>query len=324
MSDADVLDTTATDTTKTDAVVDTTKTVVDATRSGISDPWAKDWIQPDFTLNHKALERLPDHLKPLRATLERQKSFDDVLTAMHTTQSLAGKKALAPLPADSPAPVLAERKALLDQINGVPATPKDYGVVRPNEIPESQWNPKLAEGFSNWAHKNSIAPTAMKELLNMQLGTVKEQLAAQANYEKGYWANEQKTFEATVQTQNMPIDKANALVQKGVVALGLDPENAQTKIFLQGATARLMAMKHAIAIGEDHVVTGEGGDANKGQDHAAMAKDIQSNPQNPLHAQYWNKEGKFSASTQAAAAERVNELYRLAAAKAKPRDARHS
>ncbi len=51
--------------------------------SGISEPWAKEWIKPDYTFDHKALERLPDHLKGLKPTLERSRSLEDFLTTFH-------------------------------------------------------------------------------------------------------------------------------------------------------------------------------------------------------------------------------------------------
>src|SRR5271154_1489143 len=83
-----------------------------AQTSGISEPWAKSWIKPDFSLDHTALERMPDHLKGMKATLEKYPNFEAALTGWQNQQVMAGKKGLAPLPSDAPPAALAERKGL--------------------------------------------------------------------------------------------------------------------------------------------------------------------------------------------------------------------
>jgi hypothetical protein len=302
---------TATDTT----VVDTTNTA-DTThqtqQTSTAEPYYKDWYNPsDGAINHKALERLPDHLKGVAPLLQNTKTIDDVLMRYQQANTLASKKALAPLVGNEPKEVIAERKALMDAMNGVPKEAKDYGITRPNEIPEHQWNPKLADGFSTWAHKNSVPPSAVKELLALQLGTVKEQLAAQANGEQQFWAGEQKKFEAALQTESIPVERASALVEKGAAAFGLKMDDPQTKIFLQGSMARLMCMRYAIATGEDKAIDGSGGDGKQGADSKAQADDIRSNPANPLNGPYWNEGGKFSRAAHDAAVEKHTELMRL-------------
>ena len=286
-----------------------------APSSGVQEPWAKDWIKADYTFDHKALERMPDHLKGLKPTLERSKSLEDFLTTFQNQQVLVGKKALAPLPSDAPEPVRAERKALIDTINGVPPTPKDYGITRPQDFPETQWNQPLADSFTQWAHENSVSPAAAKELIAIQMEAVKGQLGQQAQYEQQFYADQDKAFTATIQRENIAADRASALVEKGALALGLDLNNEGTKNFLKGTDARLMAMRHAIAIGEDRAV-GENGQSPGAEGNPAdLAKDATSNPANPLYAQYWNKDGKFSRSVQDAAIARVNGWHQMAVAK---------
>lgn len=280
-----------------------------AAPSGVNEPWAKEWIQPDFTLNHKALDRLPDHLKGLRPVLERQKTFEDVLGVTQHAQFLAGKKGLAPLAADAPPEARTERKALLDTINGVPALAKDYGITKPADLPDQYWNAKLADGFTEWGHKNSVPPAAMKELVSRQLGAIKEQLTAQADYEKQFEATQNSQFEAQAKQANIAMDKAQELVEKGARSLGLDPENPNTKLLLRSADARLMAMRHALATGEDSFVQGKASDA-PAADPSKLASDIQHNPANPLYAVYWNRENKYTRTDHEAAVAKVNELYR--------------
>jgi hypothetical protein len=290
--------------------------------SGVNDPWGKEWIQPDFTLNHKALDRLPDHLKGLRPTLERQRSFEDVLTVMQNQQVMAGKKALAPLPSDAPAHVAAERKALLDTINGVPPSPKDYGLSRPEDFPESQWSQPLADGFTAWAHKHSVSPIAAKELLSIQMGAVKGQIEAQGQYEQNFFAQQQQAFDKQIKQDNIAPDRASALVDKGALALGLDPKLPEHQTLLKNANVRLMAMRHAIQTGEDSFVQGGNSNTREVNDPEALAGDAVRNPANPLYAQYWNKDNKFSRAQQDAAVQKVNEWHRQAAAKNPPRGRR--
>lgn len=287
--------------------------VVAAPASPINEVWTKDWIKPDWTLEPKALDRLPDHLKGLRPTLERQKSFEDVLTVMQQQQVLVGKKALAPLPPDAPPLVLAERKALLDTINGVPATPKDYGIAKPADLPDAAWNQPLADGFAAWAQKNSVAPAAVRELLKLNVDTVQGQLKAQADYEAGFWQKEQQTFDGIIKRENIPADRASALVEKGAHRLGLDLNDEATKTFLKGANARLMAMRHALAVGEDSFVQGDARATE--QNPKAAADAIVHDKANPLYEQYWNRDGKFPRAVTEAARAKVEELYRLHEAK---------
>lgn len=277
--------------------------------SGVSEPWAKEWIQPDFTLNHKALDRLPDHLKGMRQVLERQKTFEDVLTVTQHAQFLAGKKGLAPLATDAPPEAKAERKTLLDTINGVPKEAKDYGITKPDDLPAEYWNAKLADGFTQWGHKNSVPPGAMKELVAQQLGAIKEQLTAQAQYETDFTNKQNESFEAQAKQAGIPMDRAQALVDKGARSLGIDPDNAQTKLLLRSSDARLMAMRHALATGEDSFVQGKTSDA-PAADPSKLASDIQHNPANPLYPVYWNRENKYTRSDHEAAVAKVNELFR--------------
>ncbi len=290
--------------------------------SGISEPWAKDWIKPDFTFDHKALDRMPEHLKGLRASLERTKDIDGLMSVFQNQQMLVGKKALAPLPADAPDPVKAERKALLDTIQGVPPTPKDYGIARPQDIPEGQWDGKLADSFSAWAHKNSVSPAAAKELIGIQVAAMKENMGAQQAYEQQFYAKQDQAFAATIQRENIPLDRASSLVEKGALALGLDLNNEETKNFMKGSDARLMAMRHALAIGEDRAIPEGGGPQGADQNPAELAKDATTNPANPIYGPYWNKEGKYSRSAQESAIQKVNGWHQQAAAKNPPRSPR--
>ena len=281
------------------------------TTSAATEPYFKSWLQSDGTLSAAALDRLPDHLKDLRPTLERQKTLDDVLVVMKNQQVLSGKKALAPLPPGSPPEAIAERKALLDGINGVPKEAKDYGITRPADLPENLWSQKMADKYSAWAHKYSVSPAAAKELMGENLGIIREQLAEQANYETQFYAKESQKFEEIARTENIPLDRAQAMIDKAVIAFGLDPKDPQTERWLKSANTKSVLMRHAIAIGEDRTITGNAGTGASTQSYKEQADSIRRDPANPLNAAFRNEGGKYSRDDHEAAVARWQELLRL-------------
>lgn len=285
--------------------------------SAVQTAWFRDYIKEDGTLNPSALDRLPDHLKPLKSTWERAKTFEDLGTMHLNSQHLNGKKALAPLPADAPEAVKTERKALLDSLHGVPPTPKDYGIARPADLPEQFWSEPAANNLAAWAHKHSVSPAAAKELMSTHAELIKGQAAEHEQYVSKYQGEQQTAFEAQIRQENIPAERAAALVEKGAIALGLDPTSEATqKLFKDSALVRLMAMRHAISTGEDTTVTANS-QGSAQPDPEMAANDIRTNTANPLHAAFWNKGGTYSRTQQEQAVAKHNELLKLAAAKPK-------
>lgn len=279
-----------------------------------AEPFYKDWLQSDGSLNTKSYDRLPEHLKGLRPTLERQKNIEGVLQNLDHLQKVASGKALAALPPDASKELVAERKAIMDANNGVPKTPQEYGLARPKDIPENLWNAKLVDGVAKWAHDNSIAPASVNKLINdVYLTEFKGQLQAQAAGETKFWAEQQKVFETNIQARNLSSDKAQALVEKGAMAFGLKLDDEQTKNFLKGAQSRLMCIQFAIATGEDTShVPGDGGSGGGG-DLDARIKEARADPA------YGNYENKFTRTDHEAAVERVNALLRMKVGQSKAR-----
>ena len=278
--------------------------------SAAVEPYYKDWLQTDGTLNAKALDRLPDHLTHLRPTLERQKSIDDVLGVLMNAQQLAGKKALLPLAENAPENVRAERKALMDQINGVPKDAKDYGIAKPKDLPDEAWNPKMAENYSAWAQKHSVSPSAAKELLGLNVAMVQEQLKAQGEYTAKFFSDQQAQIASALKLENVPIEKATELATRGAQKLGLDLNDPNDAALMKNAKAFMMAYRHAVSTGEDKFVDGNsstsiGGDATK------QAQDIIQNKANPDNAAYWDAGHPKHRAT----VEKVQEMFRLSSAR---------
>jgi hypothetical protein len=256
---------------------------------------------------------LPEDVRWVAPTLSKYKNPEELVRGVANLTATVGKKGLLPLPDNAPPEVKAERKALLDSFNGVPKEPKDYGITREaiaKDLPESQWNQPLADGFVKWAHENSVSPAAAKKLIALQTEAVKSQLAAQEQYEQQFVQQQDKAFATVVTREGIAADKANALVEKGAIALGLDINADSTKLLLRSADARLMAMRHAIATGEDSAPRGESPDA-AANDPMALASDIAHNKANPLYEAYYNQSHPQHRSVK----EKVEGYWRQAAAR---------
>ena len=283
-----------------------------STASAVKEPYYKTLINADGTLNHKALDNLPDHLAALKPTLARQKSLDDVFTVMGNQQTLVGKKALGPLPPNATPEMVAERKGLLDSINGVPKDPKDYGIIKPENISNELWNDGLAKGAAEIAHKYSAPPAMLKDLVALQTAELQKQLLAQQDYERAFFAKQQDNLVQTLKLENIPLTKAQELAERGAQKLGLDLQNPDIQTLMKNSNVFLMAMRHALSTSEDKFVSGEA-KSSLGGDPAALAKDATSNKANPLYAPYWDAQHPQNKM----AKETVNQWRKLAAAKAK-------
>lgn len=276
-------------------------------------PNFSDWRRPDGTINHEAFKALPEDIRYIGESFSKYKTDVDLFRGVANIQTFAGKKGLIPLPDNAPPEVRAERKAVLDSVNGVPKEAKDYGVTRPADLPEAQWDQGMADSFVKWAHENSVSPRAVKSLLDLQIGQIKTQTQAQAQYETKFFEDQAKAFDAQVRTENIPPDRANALAERGAVELGLDLEKPEHQILMKNASVRLMAMRHAMAVGEDTFVKGGDGKGLDG-DPMALAQDAAHNKANPLYEPLHNSSHPQHAMAKA----KLDGWWRAVAAKKKP------
>lgn len=270
-------------------------------------PNLSEWRKSDGSINHAAFAALPEDIRHVGETLGKYKTDVDMFRGIANLQTLGGKKGLIPLAADAPPEVRAERKSLMDSINGVPKEAKDYGIKKPDGIPDAYWNPKLVDGYVAWAHKHSVSPAAAKEMVEVQLATVKDQLAQQAQYETDFFAKQQQAFDAAIRTEGVSADKAASLVERGAIKLGMDIKDPGVQTLLKNSNVRLMALRHAVATGEDSFV---GGDAPRGSegDPERLASDAVHNKANPLYEPLHNT----SHPQHKMAAQKVDGWWRLA------------
>lgn len=268
-------------------------------------PYYKGLYGDDGKIDRAAFDRLPDHLKPHADVFKKYETVDALLTGFGNAHALASKKALTPLDPNAPDHVKAERKAMLDQVNNVPKEPKGYGIVRPETFPEAHWNQAGADKMAAIAHKFSIPPEAVKELLGLQMELTNGELEKGQKFEADFYKEQDTKFADAIRTQGVAADKALDLATRGATTLGIDPKSPLFK----NADVKLACLRMANLVGEDKLISGDlGGQGGGGApDYLTQARDIMRNPQNPLHKAWADPSDPRNEEVRA----KVNELYRM-------------
>jgi len=248
-------------------------------------PWYSDWMKTDGSLNPDSYQRLPEHLKHLEPTLKNAKNVEDVLTKFSNLNTLAGKKGLAPLPADAPANVVKERNELLRSINGVPEKPEGYNIKKPDDLPQELWNDGLFNNALKIMHDGNVPPSVAQKLFEAQLQDAKSQRDASVNYEKQFYATQDKTIRDTIAKQGVAYDKTAEMASRAARTLGIDPD--KDPVF-KNAKVFLALSKVGQYIGEDKLVSAESVGSNMGESDLSKAKDIVSNKANQYNSMYWD------------------------------------
>lgn len=247
--------------------------------------WSSFWLKPDGTIDHTAFARAPEQLRGLAdGELKNSKDIEGVLTKMQHLATLAGKKGLAPLPADAKPEVVAERNVLLRSINGVPEKPEDYGITKPADLPDAAWSADAAKSFVAIAHKHNVSPAAVKEIIAEQAKLAMAGVGAQETASKEYFAGQEQAFKDALNKEGVPYDKALDLATRAAKTFGIDPAGSE----FAHASVRLMLHKVAVALGEPRLVTGATGDASGGLGDRAKAEAIIHDKTNPEFAIYWD------------------------------------
>lgn len=246
-------------------------------------PWTSDWVKPDGAINHAAFERLPDDLKPLAPSLANTKTAEDLLRKMVHLNSLAGRKGLAPLPADAKPEDVAAHQAVIRAVMGVPEKPEGYGFTRPEDLPEQAWNEENAKAAMALMHKHNVSPAAAKELLALQVNATKANIEAQVKYEQDFYAQQDQSFRQALTKSGDDYDKVMNVVNLTAQRFGMPADHP----ILKNADTRLMLQSIAKAIGEPVTVTGQGTDTGT-KSERALAESIIHDKTNPEYAAYWD------------------------------------
>jgi len=236
----------------------------------------------DGKLDKTAFDRLPDHLKPHKDWIGKYDTIEALITGGANAHALGVKKALTPLLGTEPPEVVAERKAHLDQINGVPKDAKGYGIARPDDIPEIFWHQEGMDELAALGLKHSVSPAMMKDVLALQNKVTQESIARGKQMEADFYAKQDSDFATAIQRLGIDGDKAADLVQRAAGTLKIDLKNP----ILKNAEVRLAMVRVTQMISEDKLITGEVARGETLGDELKQARDIIQNPANPLHKAY--------------------------------------
>jgi hypothetical protein len=269
--------------------------------AGAGTSWFTGLYDATGKINAAKFDALPEHLKGHKDLFARYHTVEALMGGLATMSSLAGKKALAPLPDGASPEAKAERSKLMAQLNNVPEKPEGYGFKKPDSIPEEHWNKDYANGVAAILHKHNVSPEAAKELMEFdakQAGTMLEKVkAGQAQADQAEMATLKETFGA-----DMP--KHLDLAVRAVRTAGMDPND---KLF-KNAGAVILAAKFGAMISEDRLVSGDSTPANAGMDDRAKALDIVNNAANPLNSAY-HKQDHPRHTEAVEAVSRFNQAY---------------
>ena len=271
-------------------------------------PYYREIFAADGAINRAALDRLPEPIRYLKdSPLANVKNADDVFYQLANAQTLAGRKGLLPLPPTASDADKAARGELLDAINGVPKEFTGYGITRPADIPEQQWQPALAENFAKWCKANHVSPSGAQDLIKLQLDTVRASIASQGTSEQRFFQAESERFGQMIAQQNIPADKASMLIERGATMLGIDLKVPRNAILFKNADVQMMALKHALANGEAGFAAGESPAGSRNPQEEVNS--IMYDETNPLHAAFADPQHPQFQT----AKERLDELFRLIA-----------
>ena len=301
---ADATTTAAATTAATTTAADPTKTAATTAATTAAPKAFYDGLYgADGKIDKAAFDRLPEYLKPHKDLFSKYDSMESLLGGFSNSHSLAVKKAMAPLTGNEPPEVVAEHNALINQLQGVPKDEKGYGIARPADLPEQFWNQAAADEFAKVALQHHVSPAGVKAIMAIQERITKEELARGKQMETEHWAKQDQLFEAAVQKLGISMDDAMALAKRGAATLGYDLKGNGFK----SAEARLAAIRMTNLVSEDRLIKGDPTGETTGNE-LEQARDIMSNPQNPLHSA-WMPGSTDPRHEQAVA--KVAELYRI-------------
>jgi hypothetical protein len=256
-----------------------------------SDYWGKGWAKEDGSLDHTAFDKAPDDLKPIAKDLGRYKSLDDILRAFKERGELAGKKGLfEPLDPKAGDKEKAERMAQIRKINGTPEKVEDFGLKRPENVPEQYWNQAAVDGVAKIMQEEGASPALAKRLLEASMADLQGRLEAQKKEQAAIFEEQDRVIREQLIKEGFDFPKGLEDAQRACRKFGLDPNSP----FLKNASVFMAFSRVGRNIKEDTLITGATTglkDAeNMAPDEAGKrAESIARNPKDPLYNAYWNK-----------------------------------
>ena len=199
---------------------------------------------------------------------------------------LIGQKS-APIKAPAPDAKPEEVAKWNEQVRGIlgiPATPEEYKIAKPDKLPEGlTWNDAEVGEFAKLAHSLNIPPAAAQKLVEFdaqRMAKLNQSGAAKLDeFVKSQEAELRKDWGAEFEAN---LGKAAKAAQLAGFDIN-DNELANNAKFVKAMLTVSNLIKPDALVGND-----KGGTVMDGK---AQAEDIRRNTNNPWHAAYMGKEG---------------------------------
>jgi hypothetical protein len=232
------------------------------------------YVGPDGSFVQGWTDKLPEELGESRASFGKFKSVNDLAKSYVHLEKRLGKAASAVfVPGDNATPeeISAFRKTI-----GALESVDDYAKIKPEALPEGvDWNEDLAKPVYELAHKHGIPAAAVKEYLALRV----QQEGARAQV---VGAELQRQLDEGTQTlqKEWGADYGQNIqrVAQAVRMVGLDPDTAPG---LRDPETVKIIQRLSTKISDDVWQTGATTNSP-----ATSAKDIMTNPSNPLYERY--------------------------------------
>ncbi len=233
------------------------------------------WTTPDGRFSDGWADHLPDELKSDVQALAKYQTLPDVLKSNVHLQKMLGKKSDAvsiPTDRSTPEEIAEYRKRM-----GVPEAPDKYQVL-PHQLPEGmEIDRELLAPALAVAHKHHIPEAAMRELVAVQIAN-REQLMQR----------EQEALRQSVEDNREVLRKEfkgdfDAKIRIATMAAKSVGVDVNSDGFGDPNVVRAL-VRLGEKLSDDKLIAGES--VASMMPGKIKARDIQTNPSNPLYAKY--------------------------------------
>jgi hypothetical protein len=255
-------------------------------------------------LDRTRLDSLPEEAKGFRSLLEKYPSESELYKGIQNLQYSAAQKRLERPPEDAPDDVKAQHQQMVRDYNRVPASPEEYGIKRPDDVPEEYWSNERASSIASILHQHNAPPELVQALVAAEAESLKGMVAGQ---EEARMAQKSEALSALRQEFGVAADSMLLDAKRGAMTLGINVPDDILDTSIDGKTFIAAMSRMTKLISEDRLVTptGGAGAVESTGDIMGEIRAIKSDSSNPYYADY----NSGVPERQQRATERLQKLY---------------
>ena len=255
------------------------------------------WLKgDDGTFDPGWVDRLPESLRA-EASLRIMPTISDLAKSYVETKKLVGTKLEMPNEKSTPEQLASWRKTV-----GAPDKPEGYlgdaKTLRPDTLPESAWSSESEKAFLDVAHKHSLPPAAVRDIIALHAADVGKHLQGVGEAQNAALAAEEVKLRTEWGAQfGDNLSAAKRMAQ----TIGLDPN---THPAFTDSTVVMAMSRMAKLLSEDKLVKGDA--PSIGTTIEGRIKDIQDTKSDSMVSREYR--GEFGAERQASAQHILHQL----------------